>query len=155
MKINSSSAIVWEIEKILSLHAKRIQTFESVHQPYAASRTWTVFCSKRQAKLSGKSYTLVVFENGGTKRQLLARSQYLLFESADKWTQSQKHRAKVLFEQFPDLKKAYSMTHSLRMIFTRNTSKDSARLALVKLMYLAYLNIREKGMIPLPNWALI
>jgi len=39
MKINSSSAIVWEIEKILSLHAKRIQTFESVHQPYAASRT--------------------------------------------------------------------------------------------------------------------
>ena len=71
-------------------------------------------------------------ENGDTKKQLLARSRYLLFKSADKWTQSQKHRAKILFELFPDLKKAYSMTHSLRIIFTKNTSKDGARLALAK-----------------------
>ena len=85
-----------------------------------------------EAKLSGKSYAPVVLENGDTKKQLLARSRYLLFKSSDKWTSSQKHRAEVLFELFPDLKKAYSITHSLRMIFTKNTSKNGARLALAK-----------------------
>ncbi len=31
-------------------------------------------------------------------------SRYLLFKAPDKWLQSQKVRAKLLFEQFPDIK---------------------------------------------------
>lgn len=85
-----------------------------------------------EAKLSGRRYVPEVFENGDTRKQLLARSRYLLFKSADKWSDSQKLRAGILFEQYPDLKKAYSLTHSLRMIFTKNTTKDGARLALAR-----------------------
>lgn len=85
-----------------------------------------------QAKLSGKKYVPVVFDNGDTRKQLLARSRYLLFKAGDKWTDKQKQRAKILFEQYPDMKKAYSLTHSLRMIFNKNTIKDAARLSLAK-----------------------
>ena len=37
-----------------------------------------------------------------------------------------------MFEQYPDLKEAYSLTHSLRMIYNKNTVKDAARLSLAK-----------------------
>ena len=88
--------------------------------------------AREQAKLSYDKYTPQVLENGDSKKQLLARSRYLLFKSADKWTEKQKHRAKLLFELYPDIKKAYSLTHSLRMIFSKNTVKSAARLSLAR-----------------------
>ncbi len=44
-----------------------------------------------------------VFANGDTRKQLLARSRYLLYKSREKWTLSQKQRASILFTQYPDL----------------------------------------------------
>ena len=38
----------------------------------------------------------------------------------------------MLFETYPDLKEAYSLTHSLRMIFSKNTVKDAARLSVAR-----------------------
>jgi transposase len=84
------------------------------------------------AKLLDIKYVPQTLENGDTKKQLLARSRYLLFKSPEKWTEKQKHRAKILFELYPDIKKAYSLTHSLRMIFSKNSSKDAARLSLAR-----------------------
>ena len=85
-----------------------------------------------EAKLSGKSYIPFRFPNGDTRKELLARSRYLLFKSADNWTHSQKQRAQILFEAYPDIQKAYGLCHSLRMIFSKNTIKDAARLAMAK-----------------------
>jgi len=85
-----------------------------------------------QAKLAGTKYEPKLLQNGDSKKQLLARSRYLLFKSADKWTEKQKQRAELLFELYPDLKKAYSLTHSLRMIFSKNSVKDAARLSLAR-----------------------
>lgn len=85
-----------------------------------------------EAKWEKKSYLPIVFENGDTKKQLLARSRYLLFKSAEKWTERQKSRARILFAQYPDLNEAYWLTHSLRMIFSHNTIKDAARLSLAR-----------------------
>ena len=50
----------------------------------------------------------------------------------EKWTEKQKNRAKILFERYPDIKKAYNLAHSLRVIFTNTTSKDVARTKLAK-----------------------
>ena len=85
-----------------------------------------------EAKLSNEKYVPQTLQNGDTKKQLLARSRYLLFKSADKWTEKQKHRAKLLFDIYPDIKKAYSLTHSLRMIFSKNRIKEAARLSLAR-----------------------
>ena len=87
---------------------------------------------KENAKLDSKKYKAPVFENGDTRKQLLARSRYLLFKSPDKWSSKQKLRSRILFEQYPDLKEAFSLTHSLRMIYNKNTVKDVARLSLAK-----------------------
>lgn len=85
-----------------------------------------------EAKWNGKTYRPVTFSNGDTKKQLLARSRYILFKSPEKWTEKQKRRATILFAQYPEIEKAYSMTHSLRMIFNKNTIKDAARLSLAR-----------------------
>lgn len=78
------------------------------------------------AKLNNQKYVAPTFSNGDTKKQLLARSMYLLFVSGEKWTQKQKARAQILFDQYPDIKKAYSLTHSLRMIYSHTNSKGVA-----------------------------
>lgn len=88
--------------------------------------------AKENAKLDKKDYVPVFFENGDTRKQLLARSRYLLFKSSDKWSESQKTRASILFREYPDLKKGYSLTHSLRMIYNKNSIKPGARLSLAK-----------------------
>lgn len=88
--------------------------------------------AKEEAKLSNTKYHPILFRNGDTAKQLLARSRYLLFKSPEKWTESQKFRSEILFEQYPDLQQAHSLTHSLRMIYAKNTIKDAARLSLAK-----------------------
>ena len=88
--------------------------------------------AREEAKLTGQTYTPIRLENGDTLKELLARSRYLLFKSADKWTAKQKERARLLFELYPDLKEAYGLAHSLRMIYAKNSIKDAARLNLAK-----------------------
>lgn len=85
-----------------------------------------------EAKLEGCEYVPFRYENGDTRKELLARSRYLLFKSGDKWTASQRKRAEILFREYPDLETAYGLSHSLRMIFSKNTVKDAARLSMAK-----------------------
>ena len=56
-----------------------------------------------------KRYQPMLFENGDTKKQLLARSRYLLFKAKSKWTESQTARAKILLREFPQLEHAYNL----------------------------------------------
>jgi len=88
--------------------------------------------AKENAKLDGRDYIPAIFENGDTRKQLLARSRYLLFKSPDKWSESQKLRSKILFREYPDIKQGFSLTHSLRMIYNKNSIKAGARLSLAK-----------------------
>lgn len=84
------------------------------------------------AKLDGKKYIPEVLQNGDSKKQLLARSRYLLFKSAEKWTIKQKERATLLFDLYPDIKQAYWLTHSLRLIFTHTKNKGVAYTKMAK-----------------------
>jgi transposase len=84
------------------------------------------------AKLNHKKYYPEILSNGDTKKQLLARSRYALFKSAEKWTTKQKERVKILFDLYPDIKKAYNLTHSLRMIFSYTQEKGVAYTKLAK-----------------------
>ncbi len=85
-----------------------------------------------EARLNGEAYEPFRYPNGDTRKELLIRSRYLLFKSADKWTDRQKRRAAILFEEYPDIKKAYGLCHSLRMIFSKNTIKEAARLSMAR-----------------------
>ncbi len=84
------------------------------------------------AKTNKTKFVAHVYENGDTAKQLLARSRYLLFKSENKWTESQKERAQILFEHYPDIKQAYDLAQKLRHIFenTDNSALGRTRLAL-------------------------
>jgi len=60
------------------------------------------------------------------------RSKYLLMVSPEKWTPSQRERAEILFELYPDIETAYSLTHSLRMIFAQKCDKEAGRKSIKK-----------------------
>lgn len=84
------------------------------------------------AKLKEDDYVHFRYPNGDTRKELLIRSRYLLFKSADNWTERQRQRASILFVEYPDIQKAYGLCHSLMMIFSKNTVKDSTRLSMAR-----------------------
>jgi transposase len=82
--------------------------------------------TQERSSIQRNKYQPVIFNNGDSKKQLLARSRYLLFKSSNNWTKSQKRRALILFVQYPDIKEAYLLTHNLRLIFTQTKNKGVA-----------------------------
>ena len=109
-------------------HVQKL-TFEAVQEIRIKYR-WEAIDNENEAIKSAKNekveYEPEVFENGDTRRQLLARSRYLLFKNEFKWTESQKIRAKVLFEQYPQLEKAYKLSMKLSHIFNTSTTSPQA-----------------------------
>lgn len=81
----------------------------------------------KRARAERRKYRPQYFENGDTLRQLLVRSRYLLFKSPDKWTNSQRTRAWILFKQFDDIKQLYYLTLQLGQIYSQNYDKNIAR----------------------------
>lgn len=78
------------------------------------------------AKANDQTYSAEILSNGDTLKQLLARSRYLLFKHLSKWTETQKHRAELLFAKFPEIKDAYELSIKLTNIFRKVTSKEIA-----------------------------
>lgn len=76
-----------------------------------------------QARVSQTEYQPEVLSNGDTVKQLLVRARYALYKKPNTWTDSQRERAQLLFERFPDLKKAYDLALELSNIFTNTTEK--------------------------------
>lgn len=93
------------------------------------------------AKSKNKKYTAELLENGDTAKQLLARSRYLLYKSSNKWTNNQQERAQLLFEKYPDIKTAYSLSQQLRSIYNNNNHKNVAMLKLAHW----YRRVEESG----------
>lgn len=79
----------------------------------------------QKMKLKGQNYTPKTFINGDTRKQLLARSRYLLYKASSKWTQSQSQRAKILFQEYPDIDKAYTLVNNLRNVFNQTKSIEA------------------------------
>jgi len=80
----------------------------------------------KAARAKGEVFVPDILENGDTLKQLLARSRYLLFKHKDRWTPSQKIRAKLLFERFPKLKEAYNLSLKLGVIYRTCRTKEEA-----------------------------
>ena len=76
---------------------------------------------------------LPLMTNNETKMELLARSRGLLFKRKDQWTNSQKERAKVLFAEFPEIKKSYNLIESFRGFYNRKPGIKNREKASVSL----------------------
>ncbi len=81
----------------------------------------------QEAKENNKIHKMKELSNGDSVKQLLARSRYLLFKSESKWTENQKKRSIILFEHYPDIKKAYNLSQKLSWVYESTTNKTVAR----------------------------
>ena len=81
----------------------------------------------KKAKDQGIDYKPEILPNGDTRKQLLARSRYLLFKPKERWTKSQCERAQILFHLYPDIKRAYKLSYRLFEIYNRQISPEVAR----------------------------
>lgn len=86
-------------------------------------------CRKNKKK---KTYQPKLYENEDTKKQLLARSRYLLFKPSSKWTEKQKQRADILFREFPELEHAYNISMMFRSWYENSSSKEQAKAGLLQ-----------------------
>ena len=81
----------------------------------------------KNAKNENKKYEPVVFENGDTPKQLLARCRYILAKKQENWTFSQQLRATLLFTNYPHIQHAYHQTLAFRNIY-EDLNRDAAKI---------------------------
>lgn len=70
--------------------------------------------------------------NGETLRQIMARSKHIMTRNMSKWSDTQRTRAQILFEHYPQLKKAYELSMKLTDIYNEKITVPVARLKLAR-----------------------
>ena len=86
----------------------------------------------KQAREEGLNYRPLIYQNGDTKKQLLARSRYLLFKTKSNWSESQAERANILFAEFPEIKDAYNLSMMFRACYENSHNIAEAKANLQK-----------------------
>ncbi len=81
----------------------------------------------KQTKEQGVRYKAILFENGDSPKQLLARARHLLAKNFEKWTIDQQQRAAILFREYPEIKRIYEHVIKFRNIY-ENKSKQKAQI---------------------------
>jgi len=71
---------------------------------------------KKERKKTEEKSRLI---NRETPSEMLSRSRYLLFKYPEKWTITQQTRADILFENYPEIKKAYYNVLNFRNLLNR------------------------------------
>ena len=78
------------------------------------------------AREVGRPFIPHVFENGDTRRQLLARSRHIVMKHHSRWTDSQRRRAEILFREYPAIEEAYQVSMELTDIYNRRITPQVA-----------------------------
>ena len=107
---------------------------------------------KKNPELTFK-YTETKLSNNESHRQLLARSQYLLYKRRDDWSLSQKHRATLLFKHYPDIETAYELICQFRTWYSNDNIIDKEMdksdkikaLQAIKTKLIQWINLVEKA----------
>jgi len=81
----------------------------------------------KKSRAEKKIYHPEVYKNGDTKKQLLARSRYLLFKPTTKWSEQQQERAKILFQELPQLEHAHNISMMFRSFYENSKSIIDAK----------------------------
>ncbi len=93
---------------------------------------------------TGDVYEPKYFSNGDSRKQLLARSRYLLYKGQSKWTVSQKNRAEILFGEYPEIHSVYKFSMMFRNIYETVRTKIIAEIEIDNWIE----KIEEKGLEP-------
>lgn len=86
----------------------------------------------RRCREEKTEYVPFRYRNGDTRKQLLARAKHILSKNRVNWTESQRLRAEIIFENYPDLRCAYQLAQELTDIYNSKSSVGVARLKLAR-----------------------
>lgn len=93
------------------------------------------------------------YQNGDTKKELLAKSRYLLFKRRSEWDEWQEERSKILFSEFPEIKKSHDLMEEFRDFYSitsgNSNSKSLAKAALDKW----YINVENSEIPEMKNFS--
>lgn len=78
-------------------------------------------------RIRKQKYKPALLANGETKVEMLTRSRNMLAQSGDKWGESKKERAGILFGLYPQMKEAYSLICKVRAIFKMHITREEAK----------------------------
>lgn len=86
----------------------------------------------RNCKKNKEEYIPIRYRNGDTRKQLLARGKHILTKNRVNWTDSQRERAEIIFENYPQLRYAYQLAQELTDIYNSKCTIDLARTKLAR-----------------------
>ena len=123
IRMQSKREAVKEEKKEKAKFKKRLLRNAKKRQKYAEKHPKTYKGKKRGRKpvRANAKYVPSTLSNGDTPIDLLRKCRNMLLQSWEKWTDSQKERANVLFGKYPKIKEAYCLLCSLRSIFRDRT----------------------------------
>lgn len=119
-----NATIVTDRFHVQQLVSEAVQEIRITHRREALKEETAAILGARKEK---QIYEPALYENGDTKKQLLARSHHLLFKPKNKWTGRQLARATILFEAFPQLQHAYHLSMMFRSWYENKGNRDDAR----------------------------
>ena len=135
--LDMSNAMDWIVracfpntKKVIDrFHAQKLVT-EALQEMRVKER-WKAIDEENEliesCRRTGMAYKPFTYPNGDTKKQLLARSRYLLYKPKSKWRNSQKERASILFIAFPELKEGYELSMMFRSVYEYSKTAEEAK----------------------------
>lgn len=135
--LDMSNSMDWIVRESF-LNAKKIndrfhvqQLVSEAAQEMRIDERWKAIDEENEliadCRKNNTEYRPLIYSNGDTKKQLLARSRHILFKPSSKWTDSQKDRASILFKEFPCLKEAYNLSMMFRSFYEHSSDREDAK----------------------------
>lgn len=126
MRLRFKRLAVTESKKESAAFAKKEERKAQQRAYYRKNHPKSKKENRGRKRIRKQKYAPALLANGETKVEILTRSRNMLAQSGDKWGNSKKERAKILFEEYPQMKEAYSLICKVRSIFKKKISREEA-----------------------------
>lgn len=133
MTLDLSNSMDWTARQIAP---NGLHTYDRFHvqqivseavQSLRVNLRWRAIEQEDEAVLRAKELKVEfrpkIFSNGDTRKQLLARSRYFLFKPSNKWTETQRQRAAILFREYPELLESYNFSMYFRNCYEHENNE--------------------------------
>jgi len=134
-------------QELLTLRRKKLEE----HKISEKIREEECIENNTQFKPNKFTYKEKKASNGETLPELLARSRYLLYKFSGSWNDKQQERAKVIFEQYPDIEKAYNLSSEFRNWYKKDNVGADESVLLDKLKQW-YKNVENANVSEMQNF---
>ncbi|MFR9574018.1 MAG: transposase [Rikenellaceae bacterium] len=150
MALIAKSCFPNAIQVIDRFHVQKLIN-EAVQDTRVQFRWWAQSIdskTKQECKSRGEKFRQTIFDNGETISQLFVRARYALMKDKGLWSESQKERMEILFNNFPEIEVAYNISQEFRKLMNRRKDLDDIKKAYESYVYNQESAAKAKGIVP-------